>query len=119
MIPSPPKTPTSPRHFTLNLKTELGGKRPDGRTQSTVSYEYDFTVPYHGGSVDDEKANGYEELRLTAAWKDFKPTYRGRPAEDAEALDPACIKEIAIMCRSNVRLARDSKSSQADAQISV
>lgn len=109
LIPSALKTPDSPIHFTLNLKTSLGGKRPDGRTQSTVSYEFDFQVPRveqvdHQG---DGGSAGYPTPTLRARWKDFKPTYRGRPAEDAEPLDPADIQEVAIMCRSNASACKE------------
>lgn len=39
-----------------------------------------------------------------ANWDDFIPTYRGRPVskDEAKALNPGEIKEISIMCRSNV-----------------
>ena len=64
-------------------------------------YEYPFS--------NDTRSEGPSgELRLhditmqhTAQWKDFAPTYRGRPASDAPQLDPAKIEEISIMCRSN------------------
>jgi hypothetical protein len=104
LIPSKPREPDSPTHFTLNLKTDLGGKRPDGRTQSTVSYEYDFHIPQGNSPQNNNevKTSGYPIVALQASWKDFKPTYRGRPSNDAEPLDPASIREMAIMCRSNV-----------------
>ncbi|KAI0155169.1 NADH:ubiquinone oxidoreductase intermediate-associated protein 30 [Xylariaceae sp. FL1272] len=73
------------KRYTLIVKDEVLPKRPDGREQSTVSFEYDFTGSTGG---------------IDIAWEDFKPTYRGKPAPDAKPLDLANIKRISIMMRS-------------------
>lgn len=78
--------------YTLILKdTEALPRRPDGREQSTVSWEYDFRP---GGS-------GSGTGRLVMRFKDFKPTYRGRPKPDAEPLNLNKILAMSIMMRSH------------------
>ena len=60
-----------------------------------------------GTEKEDEESTASKGKTETfkANWKDFKPTYRGRPvpSKEAKELNPAEIKEISIMCRSNVR----------------
>ncbi|KAI1343024.1 CIA30 family protein-like protein [Xylariaceae sp. FL0016] len=73
------------KRYTLILKDEVLPKRPDGREQSTVSWEYDFTA---------------QETTLDIAWADFKPTYRGKPKPDAQPLKLSNIKRVSIMMRS-------------------
>ncbi|KAI0395517.1 NADH:ubiquinone oxidoreductase intermediate-associated protein 30 [Xylariaceae sp. FL0594] len=74
------------KRYTFIVKDQVLPKRPDGREQSTVSWEYDFT--------------GNKELDLLVPWKDLKPTYRGKPKPDAEPLDRTSIKRVSIMMRS-------------------
>lgn len=76
-----------PHTFALNLKTTEPSYRDDGRRQSSIVYESDFTI---------EKPQS-----LWLEWDSFKPTYRGKPAEDAPALDTTHITEISLMCRSH------------------
>lgn len=79
--------------FILNLKTETPKKRPDGRRESQLTYEWQIDLSSYaidGGAFDVE-----------AAWNDFKPTYRGRPVEDAPKLDSSKVKEWSIMARSD------------------
>ncbi|KAI0201560.1 NADH:ubiquinone oxidoreductase intermediate-associated protein 30 [Astrocystis sublimbata] len=73
------------KKYTLIVKDDILPRRPDGREQSTVSWEYDFP-----GSRSE----------LEIPWHDLKPTYRGKPKPDAEALDLTSIKRISIMMRS-------------------
>ncbi|KAI1816564.1 NADH:ubiquinone oxidoreductase intermediate-associated protein 30 [Poronia punctata] len=73
------------KKYTFIVKDEILPTRPDGREQSTVSWEYDFV----GDEVD-----------LHIPWKDLRPTYRGKPKSDAKPLDVANIKRISIMMRS-------------------
>ncbi|KAI0459221.1 NADH:ubiquinone oxidoreductase intermediate-associated protein 30 [Xylaria acuta] len=73
------------KKYTLIVKDEILPKLPDGREQSTVSWEYDFTG--HGTEVD-------------IPWQDLTPAYRGKPKPDAKPLDLASIKRISIMMRS-------------------
>jgi hypothetical protein len=74
--------------YTLILKdTDPLPERPDGREQSTVSWEHDFNPgPSSGGQV---------AMRL----EDFQPTYRGRPKPDAEPLNQKRILAMSIMMR--------------------
>jgi hypothetical protein len=87
------------KKYTLILKDEILEKRPDGREQSTVSWEYDFAGP--DSSRDSKKfgtdGHGYVHY---VPWSEFKPTYRGKPKSDAKPLDLASIKRISIMMRS-------------------
>lgn len=71
--------------YTLTLKDEILPKRPDGREQSTVSWEFDFRA----------------ERRTTifVKWEDFRPTYRGKDKKDTEPLDLKNIKRFGIMVR--------------------
>ncbi|KAI8955435.1 NADH:ubiquinone oxidoreductase intermediate-associated protein 30 [Xylaria longipes] len=73
------------KKYTLVVKDEILPKRPDGREQSTVSWEYDFT------------GSGSE---LAIPWQDLTPTYRGKQLQDAKPLDLVSIKRISIMMRS-------------------
>ncbi|KAF2965626.1 hypothetical protein GQX73_g7953 [Xylaria multiplex] len=74
------------KKYTLILKDEILPRRPDGREQSTVSWEYDF----RGGAG----------IELDIPWQSLKATYRGKPVPDAKPLDVANIKRISIMMRS-------------------
>lgn len=72
------------KKYTLILKDEVLPKRPDGREQSTVSWEYDFVC---------------QDTDLFIPWGEFKPTYRGKPKSDADSLDLEDIKRVSIMMR--------------------
>lgn len=74
------------KQYTLTLKDELLPKSPNGREQSTVSWEYDFKSDSDGGKV-------------YIHWDDFKPTYRGREKKDTKPLDLQHIKRISFMMR--------------------
>ncbi|KAH9210545.1 complex I intermediate-associated protein 30-domain-containing protein [Leptodontidium sp. 2 PMI_412] len=75
------------KQYALTLKDELLPKSPDGREQSTISWEYDFKVDSDGGKV-------------YVHWDDFKATYRGREKKDAKPLDLKHVKRISFMMRS-------------------
>lgn len=75
--------------FVLNLKTEDPPKRPDGRRESSVVYEWAFNATQEG------------VVALEAKWDQFLPKYRGRPATDAKPLNPSQVKEFSIMARSD------------------
>ncbi|KAI5861348.1 NADH:ubiquinone oxidoreductase complex I intermediate-associated protein 30 [Durotheca rogersii] len=75
------------KRYTLVLKDEVPPRRPDGREQSTVSWEYDFILPDAEACVD-------------ILWGDFKPTYRGRQERDAKPLRLENIRRISLMMRS-------------------
>lgn len=72
------------KKYTVIIKDEILAQRPDGREQSTVSWEYDFP-------------GTRSELHIR--WLDLKPTYRGKPKPDAKPLDLTSIKRISIMMR--------------------
>ncbi|KAE8347605.1 hypothetical protein BDV24DRAFT_170703 [Aspergillus arachidicola] len=72
--------------YTITLKDETAPKRPDGRQESTLSWEYDFHA--HG------------EKRIFIKWADFKPTYRGKEQVDARPLDLTGVKQFSFMMRS-------------------
>ncbi|KAI1429775.1 NADH:ubiquinone oxidoreductase intermediate-associated protein 30 [Xylaria sp. FL1777] len=73
------------KRYTLVLKDTVLPRRPDGREQSTVSWEYDFA------GLEGE---------VCVPWGNFRPTYRGRSKPDAEPLDLTSVKSISIMIRS-------------------
>lgn len=78
--------------FTVTLKSDILPPGPDGREQSTVSWEYGFCVlPEQGAQV--------KTRRIEMPLSDFKATYRGREVKDA-TLDLANIKRIGFMMRS-------------------
>ncbi|KAF4211361.1 hypothetical protein CNMCM8980_009995 [Aspergillus fumigatiaffinis] len=70
--------------YTLVLRDRLLPKQPDGREQSTVSWEYEF-----------RKA---EKAIVRVRWVDLRAMYRGRGV-DAEPLDLRNIERISIMVR--------------------
>ncbi|KAM4063114.1 complex I intermediate-associated protein 30 (CIA30) domain-containing protein [Hirsutella rhossiliensis] len=74
------------KRYALTLKDSLEPPRRDGRDRAGVSWEADFV------------ADRPRDVKLV--WSDFKPTYRGRPKEDAEPLDLAGIKRVGLMMRS-------------------
>ncbi|KAK3692344.1 complex I intermediate-associated protein 30-domain-containing protein [Podospora appendiculata] len=77
--------------FTLVLKDAATVRRPDGRQQSSVSWEHDFTYP----AVHDGLGG-----RVVLRFADFKPTYRGKPVGDAEPLDWSSVRRVGITVRS-------------------
>jgi hypothetical protein len=77
------------KQYTFLLKDSLLEKSPNGREQSTVSWEYDFKAE------GAQSGNG----KVFVAWKDLKPTYRGKEKKDAEPLDLKNIKRVSIMMR--------------------
>lgn len=74
------------KKYTVTLKDEVLPRRPDGRDQSTVSWEYDFVA-------------GAEPGKVVIPFRDFKPTYRGRSKPDAEPLDLSSVKRMSFMMR--------------------
>jgi len=74
------------KKYTLILKDELLPKSPNGREQSTVSWEYDFEGYDDGGKV-------------FVHWDEFKATYRGREKKDAKPLDLKHVRRISLMMR--------------------
>ncbi|CEH13563.1 hypothetical protein CBOM_01477 [Ceraceosorus bombacis] len=89
--------------YVLNLRTADPVKRPDGRNESAIVYEWDFDASKAQGFNDSSSCRSKAGIPayVEAQWQDFAATYRGRPAKDAEKLDPAKIKGFSIMARSN------------------
>ncbi|OCK82623.1 CIA30-domain-containing protein [Lepidopterella palustris CBS 459.81] len=82
------------KRYTFILKDELLPKNPhNGREQSTVSYEYNFTI-------DSENSSSERGAFIFIPWKDLKATYRGKEKKDVSALDTKKVKRISIMMRS-------------------
>ncbi|KAL7621911.1 hypothetical protein AAE478_007411 [Parahypoxylon ruwenzoriense] len=73
------------KKYTLVLKDEVLPRQPDGREQSTLSWEYDFAG---------------RDTEVKISWEDLKPTYRGKPIRDAKPLRLENIRRISIMMRS-------------------
>jgi len=82
--------------YTLILKDELLPKSPDGREQSTVSWEYDFKIETDKENAED-RGKG---KKIFAKWDEFKPTYRGKEKQGAKPLDLKSVKRISLMMRS-------------------
>ncbi|KAK0709622.1 NADH:ubiquinone oxidoreductase intermediate-associated protein 30 [Lasiosphaeria miniovina] len=83
--------------YTLVLKdTAPLPKRPDGREQSSVSWEHDFIVAPADGAV----ASGDQPLVVVLPFDGFRATYRGKPYDSPEPLDRASIRTVAFMVRS-------------------
>lgn len=82
------------KKYTITLKDEILPKRPDGREQSTVSWEYDVVVEA------GERVGASEKVVIP--FKDFEPTYRGRPKPDAVPLDLGNVKRVSFMMRRYV-----------------
>lgn len=76
------------KKYTLVLKDTILPKRPDGREQSTTSWEHDFRCAASGGG-----------RHVVLNFHDFQPTYRGRPQPQAPPLDLRSIKRISVMVR--------------------
>jgi hypothetical protein len=58
----------------------------DGREQSTISYEYDFSSS--------------SKKELFVPWRAMKPTYRGKEKNDASPLNTKSVKRFSLMMRS-------------------
>ncbi|CAO2650424.1 Nn.00g017160.m01.CDS01 [Neocucurbitaria sp. VM-36] len=75
------------KRYTLTLKDEILPPNPEnGREQSTISYEYDFS---------SSSAEG-----LFVPWRALKATYRGKEKDDAKPLDTTNVKRFSLMMRS-------------------
>ena len=74
------------KRYTFVLKDEILPPMDDGREQSTISYEYDFSA-----------AGNYS---VFVPWSELKPTYRGKEKNDAPPLKTESIKRWSFMMRS-------------------
>lgn len=81
--------------YTFVIKDTLLPKNPeDGREQSTISWEYDFSF-----AEDSVQA---ESSFLYVPWKSLKATYRGKEKKDAGKLNTKAIKRFSLMMRRSV-----------------
>ncbi|OJJ47043.1 hypothetical protein ASPZODRAFT_53800, partial [Penicilliopsis zonata CBS 506.65] len=85
---------TDGKRYALVVKDEILPPGPDGREQSTVSWEYEFQVGHNNETNSETKS------RVIIRWKDLKPTYRGKEKTDAQPLDLERVKRFGIMMRS-------------------
>jgi hypothetical protein len=74
------------KRYTFSLTDEIPEQRSDGREQSALVWEYDFCTKETGHKVH-------------VPWKELKPTYRGKPVEDARPLDLSHVRRFRIMTR--------------------
>lgn len=74
------------KRYTFILKDEILPPMDDGREQSTISYEYDFS------------ATG--NYSVFVPWSELKPTYRGKEKNDASPLNTKSVKRWSFMMRS-------------------
>jgi len=74
------------KRYTFLIKDELLPESPEGREQSTISWEYDFNADREGE-------------KLFIRWADLKPTYRGKEKTDVKPLDLRNIRRMSIMNR--------------------
>lgn len=110
---APPLDPSvsaaPPRQFTLTLKTSLPADRPDGRRESTISYEHTFPSPVRAPTSPSPLPPA-PPARLVVPFAQFTPTFRGRevPSSDERYVSledelrkrHGGIVEMGIMCRS-------------------
>lgn len=84
------------KRYSFVLKDEILPKRPDGREQSSLSWEYEFVVP-----PPEEGEEGMREgTVLRAKWRDFVPTYRGKPKEGlTRSIEVNNVKRVSLMMR--------------------
>ncbi|KAJ8113753.1 hypothetical protein OPT61_g4187 [Boeremia exigua] len=74
------------KRYTFVLKDKILPPMADGREQSTISYEYDFSA-----------AGNYS---IFVPWSELKPTYRGKAKSDAPPLNTKSVKRWSFMMRS-------------------
>ena len=82
------------KRYTFTIKDEILLPDPDtGHEQSTVSYEYDFTVPLRGNCEDSD------DTLIFIPWNAFNATFRGREKKDAPALRLDSVRRFSLMMR--------------------
>ncbi|KIW10413.1 hypothetical protein PV08_11376 [Exophiala spinifera] len=83
--------------YTLIFKDRLLPPNPEnGREQSTVSWEYDFSSSDFRVNPDHDTSSA----TVLIPWESFRPTYRGKPCSETDRLNLGHIKRISIMIRS-------------------
>lgn len=85
--------------YTLILKDHLlPPNRDNGREQSTMSWEFDFSTADSVPAGDDDTT--YRSLFIP--WGRFRPTYRGKSYRSSKPLDVSDIRRVSIMIRRYV-----------------
>lgn len=79
------------KKYTLILKDEILPKSPNGREQSTISWEYNFG--------QEELHQSEKEGKVFVAFEDMVPTYRGREKKDVSPLNLKEVKRFSLMMR--------------------
>lgn len=87
--------------YVLSLKTTIPEKRPDGRRESAIAYEWRIQLPESHSPLNEKSGRSNEVLDFEVAWDDLEPMYRGRPKKDAPKFKPEEVKEWSIMARSD------------------
>jgi len=82
---------TDGKKYTLILKDEILPKSPNGREQSTISWEYDFGT--------EELTKHGQGGEIFVPWEELVPTYRGREKKDVEPLNLKKVRRFSIMMR--------------------
>ncbi|GAC71321.1 FOG: RRM domain [Moesziomyces antarcticus T-34] len=103
-IPGGGKAPVT--SFVFEIKTQEPPKRPDGRRESVVVWEWSFGIPQQDGVQDDRlntQLTNDDFWVFDSTWDDFKPMYRGRPVDPDTAgeFKPEETYEWSLMARSN------------------
>ncbi|KAK6530473.1 hypothetical protein TWF694_003825 [Orbilia ellipsospora] len=111
------------RIYTFILKNEILPKRPDGREQSTISYEFSFSFQKKKPSNGIEQGSHWQtsspndfskpssialkgdndfrgRVSIYIPWEYFEAYYRGKKKPDAKPLDISNVQRMSIMCRS-------------------
>uniref|UniRef100_A0A093V763 Uncharacterized protein C9E9.15 n=1 Tax=Talaromyces marneffei PM1 TaxID=1077442 RepID=A0A093V763_TALMA len=84
------------KRYSFILKDEMLPKRPDGREQSSLNWEFEFVVP----SPKEGEEGMREGTVLRVKWCDFVPTYRGKPKEGlSRCIAANNIKRVTLMMR--------------------
>jgi len=87
----PAVEPSQPTSFVITLKNDRPGRRPDGRRESVLSYEYKFDLrSWLNGDAGLVEKGRVVEVRI--GWDEFVPTYRGREQKGKE-VEPGHIVE--------------------------
>ena len=82
------------KRYTFTVKDEILPPDPDtGREQSTVSYEYDFTIPLR------DKCEDSADTLVFIPWNAFNATFRGREKKDAPALKLDSARRFSLLMR--------------------
>lgn len=82
--------------YTLILKDHLLPPNPEnGREQSTISWQSDFSQPEFRRDSESESSTAV----IFIPWNHFKPTYRGRPEMNTQGMDLGGIKRISVMIK--------------------